>query len=69
MVLADVVRGLMHALLTWYIFNVCKDSIIRVFSTDGWNIDYVEVVRGSSVILIQNSVSGNQQWRPLTEAL
>jgi pimeloyl-ACP methyl ester carboxylesterase len=40
-----------------------------VLSTDGWNIDYVEVGTGSTVVLIHSSVSGNQQWRSLAEAL
>ena len=40
-----------------------------VFSIDGWNIDYVEVGTGSPVVLIHSSVSGNQQWRLLAEAL
>ena len=40
-----------------------------VLSTDGWNIDYVEVGTGSPVVLIHSSVSGNQQWRSLAEAL
>jgi len=40
-----------------------------VLSTDGWNIDYVEVGTGSPVVLIHSSVSGNQQWRLLAEAL
>jgi pimeloyl-ACP methyl ester carboxylesterase len=38
-------------------------------STNDWNIDYVEVGKGSPVVLIHSSVSGNQQWRSLTEAL
>jgi pimeloyl-ACP methyl ester carboxylesterase len=40
-----------------------------VLSTNDWNIDYVEAGTGSPVILIHSSVSGNQQWRSLTEAL
>ena len=40
-----------------------------VLSKGGWNIDYVEAGTGSPVILIHSSVSGNQQWRSLTEAL
>ena len=40
-----------------------------VLSEGGWNIDYVEAGTGSPVILIHSSVSGNQQWRSLTEAL
>jgi pimeloyl-ACP methyl ester carboxylesterase len=40
-----------------------------VLSTNDWDIDYVEVGTGSPVILIHSSVSGNQQWRSLTEAL
>jgi pimeloyl-ACP methyl ester carboxylesterase len=40
-----------------------------MLSTDDWNIDYIEAGRGNSVVLIHSSVSGNQQWRLLTEAL
>ena len=40
-----------------------------VLSKGGWNIDYVEAGTGSTVILIHSSVSGNQQWRSLGEAL
>ncbi len=40
-----------------------------VLSTNDWNIDYVEAGTGSPVVLIHSSVSGNQQWRSLTEAL
>ena len=40
-----------------------------VISTSDWNIDYVEVGTGSPVVLIHSSVSGNQQWRSLIEAL
>jgi pimeloyl-ACP methyl ester carboxylesterase len=40
-----------------------------VLSKGGWNIDYVEAGTGSPVILIHSSVSGNQQWRSLGEAL
>jgi pimeloyl-ACP methyl ester carboxylesterase len=40
-----------------------------VLSTDGWNIDYVEMGTGCPVLLIHSSVSGNQQWRSLAEAL
>jgi pimeloyl-ACP methyl ester carboxylesterase len=40
-----------------------------VLSTDGWNIDYVELGTGSPVLLIHSSVSGNRQWRSLSEAL
>jgi pimeloyl-ACP methyl ester carboxylesterase len=40
-----------------------------MLSTDDWNIDYVEVGTGSPVVLIHSSVSGNQQWRSLGEAL
>ena len=40
-----------------------------VLSTDRWNINYAEMGAGSPVILIHSSVSGNQQWRSLTEAL
>jgi pimeloyl-ACP methyl ester carboxylesterase len=40
-----------------------------MLSTDDWNIDYVEVGTGSPVVLIHSSVSGNQQWRLLAEAL
>src|SRR5210317_1745740 len=42
---------------------------MTVLSEGGWNIDYVEAGTGSPVILIHSSVSGNQQWRSLTEAL
>ena len=40
-----------------------------VLSTDDWNIDYVQMGTGSPVVLIHSSVSGNQQWRSLAEAL
>ena len=40
-----------------------------VLTRGGWNIDYVEVGTGVPVILNHSSVSGNQQWRSLTEAL
>src|SRR5210317_2275177 len=40
-----------------------------VLAKGGWNIDYVEAGTGSTVILIHSSVSGNQQWRSLGEAL
>ena len=40
-----------------------------VLSTDDWNIDYVEVGTGNPVVLIHSSVSGNQQWQSLSEAL
>jgi pimeloyl-ACP methyl ester carboxylesterase len=40
-----------------------------VHSTDSWNIDYIEAGIGDPVILIHSSVSGNQQWRSLTEVL
>jgi pimeloyl-ACP methyl ester carboxylesterase len=40
-----------------------------VISTNDWNIDYIEAGTGSPVVLIHSSVSGNRQWRSLTEAL
>jgi pimeloyl-ACP methyl ester carboxylesterase len=40
-----------------------------VLSTDEWDIDYEEMGKGSPVLLIHSSVSGNLQWRSLTEAL
>jgi pimeloyl-ACP methyl ester carboxylesterase len=40
-----------------------------VLSTDDWSIDYLELGTGSPVVLIHSSVSGNQQWRSLAEAL
>ena len=40
-----------------------------VISTKDWDIDYVETGKGSPVVLIHSSVSGNQQWRSLMEAL
>ena len=40
-----------------------------VLSEGGWNIDYIEAGKGPPVLLIHSSVSGNQQWRSLTEAL
>ena len=40
-----------------------------VISKGRWNIDYTETGTGSPVILIHSSVSGNKQWRSLTEAL
>jgi pimeloyl-ACP methyl ester carboxylesterase len=40
-----------------------------VLSTDRWKIDYIEAGIGRRVILIHSSVSGNQQWRSLTDAL
>jgi len=33
------------------------------------NIDYIDVGTGRPVVLIHSSVSGNQQWRSLTESL
>jgi pimeloyl-ACP methyl ester carboxylesterase len=40
-----------------------------VLSVGSWNIDYAEEGTGSQVIFIHSSVSGNQQWRSLMEAL
>lgn len=40
-----------------------------VLSKAGLRIDYADDGRGPAVVLIHSSVSGNRQWRALTEAL
>jgi pimeloyl-ACP methyl ester carboxylesterase len=40
-----------------------------VISKGRWNIDYTEAGTGCPVVLVHSSVSGNKQWRSLTEAL
>jgi pimeloyl-ACP methyl ester carboxylesterase len=58
-----------HSLFQRFSQCFCKESVMPVYSTDGWDIDYAEVGTGSPVVLIHSSVSGNQQWRSLTESL
>ena len=40
-----------------------------VFSKGCLNSDYADDGRGQPVVLVHSSVSGNRQWRALTEAL
>ena len=42
---------------------------MTVLSIADRNIDYIDVGTGTPVVLIHSSVSGNQQWRLLTESL
>ena len=46
-----------------------QETHMPVLSRGALKIDYTDDGRGQSVILIHSSVSGNRQWRVLTEAL
>ncbi len=56
-------------MINCFIYNEIRVLTAAISGKEHRKIDYTDYGKGQPVVLIHSSVSGNRQWRALTEEL